>query len=220
MQVTNKTHGFVLLSLLGHFTDTFIAYTLYCQAPTSPPLHQKHKDLSFVYIWYSCQEKSPTANKTRCMQMHFYLLSLAHPFFPIYRVVFFPAPLVILWWQRQMEGLYGEQLTSTRGAISMCLLHGCKLLQTATGGLCFSGLPFCINLSLHVLCLFPRKNCHYLPDFISHKNPIICLAYSHSGFLTSRLWQITRTQFAILQKWISNTKCFATGEIYVCLECR
>lgn len=140
-------------------------YTLYSQAPTShqpQARHRKHiRTWALSTFGVHARKKSPTANKiqihTKCMQMHFYLLSLAHPFLPIYRVVFFPAPSVILWRHRQMEGLYGERLIITRGEITMYLLLGYKLLLTATGGLFFLFYPFS-SISRCMFCVFfPKK---------------------------------------------------------------
>lgn len=77
---------------------------------------------------------------------HIYLLSLTHPSFPIYSVVFFSVPSLILWWQRQMEGLRGERLTNRGGEISRCLLLWSEITLIATVGLYFSGfaIPFVI----------------------------------------------------------------------------
>lgn len=92
--------------------------------------------------------KQNTQARTRTHQMHTRTrthtnthLSLSHPSFPIYSVLFFSVPSLILWWQRQMEGLRGERLTSRGGEISRWLLLWSEITLIATVGLYFSGLP-------------------------------------------------------------------------------
>jgi len=90
-----------------------------------------------------------THTSEACTYTHtFYLLSLTHPSFPIYSVVFFSVPSLILWWQRQMEGLRGEWLGNRGGEISLCLLVGSEITLIDAIGCCSSGLDFWIYPSL------------------------------------------------------------------------
>ena len=85
-----------------------------------------------------------THTHTRCMhtRTHIQPLSLTHPSFPIYSVVFFPVPSQILCWQRQMEGLRGEWLSSRGGENSLRLLLCSEMTLIAWVDLCVLLLAF------------------------------------------------------------------------------